>query len=48
MKYRVVEDETLLILMDDKYQIDYIIDTENETLVITKNENRPRIPEQTN
>lgn len=34
--------------MDENYHIDYIIDVENETLIITKNENRPRIPEQTN
>lgn len=48
MNYKVTSDGSLLFLIDDNYQIDYIIDTENETLVITKNENRPRIPEQTN
>jgi len=48
MNYKVTSDGSLLFLIDDNYQIDYIIDTENETLVITKNENRSRIPEQTN
>lgn len=44
MKYRVVEDETLLFIMDKNYKIDYIIDEENETLVITKkDENRQPI-----
>lgn len=48
MNYKVTSDGSLLFLMDENYHIDYIIDVENETLIITKNENRPRIPEQTN
>lgn len=44
MDYRVIEDETLLFIMDKNYKIDYIIDEENETLVITKkDENRQPI-----
>lgn len=43
MDYRVIEDETLLFIMDKNYKIDYIIDEENETLYITKDENRQPI-----
>lgn len=44
MNYKVTSDGSLLFLMDENYQIDYIIDVENETLVITKkDENRQSI-----
>ena len=44
MNYKVTSDGSLLFLMDENYHIDYIIDTENETLVITKkDENRQSI-----
>jgi hypothetical protein len=44
MNYKVTSDGSLLFLMDENYQIDYIIDVENETLVITKkDENRQPI-----
>lgn len=48
MNYRVIEEDNLLFIMDNEYNIDFIIDELTETLYITKNENRPRIPEQTN
>lgn len=47
MPYRVLADGTLLFLIDGDYHIDYIIDTKDETLYITKkenDENRPTIP----